>query len=158
MPLFLLGLALVGGFLWWQSSHRYPEVPPTADALTLLNFPAYPLLSNKTTYSYFMGPEGLTAAQIIKATSGKEAALARKHIVLPGASIVPAFADLWAVETFYVGPAHTVTPQALLEAAGVPATVAQVEPARQLAALLYASTFNPTQDKLLLIPIAGKQA
>lgn len=158
MPFFLLGLVLIGGgLLWWQSAHRYPEIPPNADALTLLNFPAYPLQPNKKTYRYLMGPEGLSMQSIINATGVEEARLVRKHIVLPGPTTVPAFADIWAVESVYTGPARVITPQALLEEQGVSPTVAQVEPARQLAGMLYASAFNPTTNKLLLVPIAGKQ-
>ena len=130
MPFFWIGLALVGGYLWWRSAHKYPEIPPNADALTLLNFPAYPLASNKTTYRYLMGPEGLSAAQVLNSTpNGKEAVVARKHIVLPGPTTVPAYADIWAVESIYPGPGVVVTPQGLLEQQGVPSTVAQVEPA-----------------------------
>lgn len=156
VPFLLIGSVLVGGYLWWQSQ-RYPEVPPNADALTLLNFPAYSLQPNKKTFRYLLGPEGLSMQAILNATGATEASIARKHIVLPGPTTVPAFADLWAVESVYTGPVRVVTPQALLEEAGINATVAQVEPARQLAGLLYASAFNPTVNKLLLVPIAAKQ-
>lgn len=158
MPFFLIGIALVGGLLWWHSATRYPEIPPNADALTLLNFPAYSLQPNKKTFRYLLGPEGLSMQAILNATGATDASIARKHIILPGPTTVPAFADLWAIESVYTGPVRVVTPQALLEEEGVNATVAQVEPARQLAGMLYASAFNPTVNKLLLVPIAAKQA
>lgn len=167
MPFLWIGLALVGGYLWWWSAHRYPALPANADALMLLNFPAYRLQPNippfgGTTYGYILVREGMSKQAIIQAVGGKdtdtEASVARKHIVLPGSTTVPAFVDLWAVESKYTGTDRVVTPQGLLEEQGVPATAAQVEPARQLAALLYASAFNPTTQKLLLVPIAAKQA
>jgi len=162
MPFFLIGAVVLGiGYLWWQSSHQYPEVPPNADALTLLNFPAFMLRTGKKTFAYVMAPEGLSEmqAQTIGGDNFKitGANVTRKHIPLPGPSTVPAFADLWAIEFVYPGPDKVITPASLLQEQGIPEAATQVDPNRQLAGILYATSFNPTLGKILFIPIAAKQ-
>lgn len=161
-----LALGLAGAYWWWKSAHRYPTIDPTADALTLLNFTPYTLRpalgpggpQGRETYRYVLAPEGLPAAQVANAL-GNTVNLIRKHIPIPGPTTVTAFADLWAVQGLYAGPVRTITPSTLLQDEGIPALASNVDPARQLAAMLYAAALNPTTTgKLVLIPIAAKQA
>lgn len=179
--LLILGVA---SLIWiWAASNRYPKIRENADALTLLNFPPFLVQAGKQTYAYFMTPEGLTEAQMRDSIAktmkldypGTKLSLHRRHIPLPGptsilplagqtlvsAGQVPAFADLWAVASYYTGRTGTISPDVALQMLGVPEPASHVDPARQLAGILYAAALAPNATKALApapaILIAAKQ-
>ena len=165
--LLILGVA---SLIWiWAASNRYPKIPENADALTLLNFPPFLAQAGKQTYAYFMTPEGLTEAQMRDSIAktmkldypGTKLSLYRRHIPLPGPTSIPAFADLWAVASYYTGRTGTMTPDVALQMLGVPEPASHVDPARQLAGILYAAALAPNATKALApapaILIAAKQ-
>lgn len=163
MPILLLGFLFVGGLLWWNRAHRFPEMPIQAGIPTLLNFTPYVLQPGKDTFTYGLAPEGLNAQQIINAFAGSAVetpVIVRAHIPIPGPSTLPAFANLWEVHTRLKNTTTiTVSPSSELQEYGVPEAASNVNAPQQLAGLLYATALNPTTiGRELFISIAAKQA
>jgi hypothetical protein len=175
--LVVLSAIALGAFLFT----RRPVLPAAlanADALTLLNFPPFTLKAGESTTLVYLAPSGLSpqAAQTtIQNTVGPVDAveLTRRNVPLPtppGSPIQNVTADVWTMRCSKCGPPagspDTVFTPAfvvsqILRRRGLPVTAAvNVEPARQLAGILYANAMTGAGSGATtaeFIPIAARQ-
>jgi hypothetical protein len=133
---------LGAGYLWkrevaaqksgspWKAA--FPRLPneDKANALELLDFKPFTLMTGKHTYGLYLAPSGIPEAvakavlQTPSVAYGPVQAVMiyRSNIPIPGPMTVPVYADLWMVESIYAGPPKTVTPAGVAAAALAPST------------------------------------